>query len=235
MKRTHLRALAMTQFILAAAAGAVCAQGTSSLEAVTSRTNTTLLQRGGDWAPLTVKLAMPGGVEVFTNATFRVNEGKERRLKEGQILRSDGFLLNPDGSILPVRDHIAMSAGKVLVFKDGEGTAQSAPLTLPDGSVINPDGTYTRPNNRYGRLVDGQLLTLEGVPIDGMDTISYRDGNLVVYKSGTLVRLQSSNVIMGMNDGTRVRGDGFITFHDGRTTQMAEGQTLTAPGVHASW
>jgi hypothetical protein len=235
MKRTNLRALIITLFVLAAAAGPVCAQGGSSPEAVTCRTNTTLLQSGGDWAALAVKMTMPGGIEVFTNGTFRVNEGKERRLNEGQILRADGFLLNPDGSILPVHDHIAMSAGKVMVYKDGEGTALAAALTLPDGSVINPDGTYTRPNARFARLVDGQLLTPEGVPMDGMDTITFRDGKVVIYKSGALIRLQSSNVIMGMNDGSRVRGDGFITFRNGTTTQMTEGQTLTSPGVHASW
>jgi hypothetical protein len=234
MKQTRLHVLVMAAIVLAAATGVACAQGASTLQAVTCRTNTSLLQRGAAWEPLTAKLILPGGIEVFTNATFCIDEGKERRLKEGQILRSDGFLLNPDGSILPVRDHLAMS-GRVTVFKDGEGAALSAPLILPDGSVVNPDGTYTRPNNRYGRLVDGQLLTLGGVPIIGMDAITYREGKVVVYKSGTLVLLQSSTIIMGMNDGSRIRGDGLITFRDGRTTRMAEGETLTAPGVRASW
>ena len=59
----------------------------------------------------------------------------------------------------------------------------------------------------------------------GLDTISFRNGKVVVYKSGALIPLPSPNVIRGMYDGTRVRGDGFITFPDGHTAQMAEGET----------
>jgi len=39
---------------------------------------------------------------VFTNGTFRVNEGRTRGLEAGQILRADGILLNPDGSVMTV-------------------------------------------------------------------------------------------------------------------------------------
>ena len=122
-----------------------------------------------------------------------------------------------------------------MVFKDGEGSPLAAPLTLADGSVINPDGSYARPSGRYSRLVNGQFLTLEGVPLGGLDTISFRDGKVVVHKSGATIPLQSANVIMGMYDGTRVRGDGFISYRDGTTAQMTEGQILTVPGVRASW
>ena len=125
-------------------------------------------------------------------------------MKEGQVLRADGYLLNPDGSTTPVCDHIAMIGARVMVFKDGEGEALADPLTLPDGSVINPDGFYTRPGGGYSRLVDGQLLTLEGASLAGLDTISFRNGRVVVYKAGALIPLQSPNVIMGMYDGTRV-------------------------------
>jgi hypothetical protein len=76
---------------------------------------------------------------------------------------------------------------------------------------------------------------LEGASLAGLDTISFRNGKVVVYKTGAVIPLQSPAVIMGMYDGTRVRGDGFITFHDGTTTQLSEGQIITAPGVRASW
>jgi hypothetical protein len=235
MKRTTLGSLVIVQFFLAANAGLLFAQSNSSTEGVICRTNRSLLQHGVESTLLTAEMTMPGGIKVLTNGTFRVNEGKARRLKEGQILRADGYLLNPDGSIMPACDHIAMSGATVMVFRDGEGEALAAPLTLPDGSIINPNGAYAGSNGRYSRLVDGQLLTLEGVSIGGLDTISLRNGKVVVYKSGALIPLQSPNVIMGMYDGTRVRGDGFITFHDGTTTQMAEGQIITVPGVRASW
>lgn len=238
MKKSVLRPLLVFQLFAAATPGLVFAQTNSSAEAVTCRTNTTLLQRGGELTLLTETMTMPGGIEVFTNGTFRVKEGKARALKEGQILRAEGYLVQPDGSTMPVFDHIAMSKGQVTVFKDGEGEALSAPLTLPDGSVINPDGSYWRPSGSYGRrgrLGEGRLLTLEGAALSGLDTVSLRNGKVVVYQSGAWRSLQSANQVMGMSDGTRVRGDGLVTFRDRTTTQLAEGQTITAPGARADW
>jgi hypothetical protein len=178
---------------------------------------------------------MAGGIKVSTNGTFQVNAGKPRLLEDGQVLRPDGNLLNPDGSIVPVVDHIAMSGAAVTVFKDGVGTALSDPLTLPDGSVISPDGSYTRPGGRRSRLLDGQMLTLDGTLISGLDTIRFSNGKVVVYKAGSLLPLSSPNVIMGMYDGTRVSADGTVTFPDGHTMQLAEGQIITVAGVRGDW
>jgi hypothetical protein len=235
MKPTPLQTLAIIQIFLAASAALLFAEVNSSTEAVTCRTNTALVQRGNQWTPLTSEMTMPGGIKVFTNCEFQVNKGRTRRLEAGQTLRADGFLLNPDGSVLPVFDHIAMSQNKVMVFKDGKGEALTASLTLPDGSVINPDGSYSRPSGRRSRLVDGQLLTLAGASLKGLDTITLSNGGVVVYKSGALIRLQSAGQIMGMYDGSRVRGDGLITSRDGTTTQLNEGQTITVEGVRADW
>ena len=140
-----MRGLVILPFFLAANAGLLCAQSNFSTEGVTCRTNRTLFQRGGEWTLLSFEMTMPGGIKVFTNGTFRVNDGEARHLQEGHILRPDGNLLNPDGSIMPVFDHIAMSGATVMVFKDGEGEALTDTLVLPDGSGINPDGTYARP------------------------------------------------------------------------------------------
>ena len=235
MKRTNLPTLVMTPFLLIAAGILFCAQALAAPEAVMCRTNCTLVQKGDDWLPLTEELKLPGDIKVFTNATFQIKEGKLRQLKEGQTLRADGTLFNPDGSVMPVFDHIEMSKGQVMVFKDGEGAVQSAALTLPDRSVINPDGSYSRPSGRRSRLVDGQMLTLDGVSMPSMDTITLRNGKVVVYKSGALIQLQSPVQIMSMQDGTRVRGDGQVTTRDGTVTQLIEGKTVTVEGARTSW
>ncbi len=179
-------------------------------------------------------MTLGSGIQVFTNATFKVNDGKVRNLEEGQTLRSDGYMLNSDGTLVPVTDHIVMSNGRVVVFKDGEGTPITEPLKLPDGSIINPDGTYSR-DVRSARLVDGQLLTLDGAPMARWDTITFNDNKVVVFKNGILIPLQSADVTMGMYDGTRVRGDGFLTFKDGTTGQMTNGQIMTVEGVRPNW
>jgi hypothetical protein len=234
MKSLTLRILVILQFFLAANAVLLFAQTNSSTEAVTCRTNRTLLRRGGEWTTLASRMTMAGGITVFTNGTFRVNEGKTRRLEAGQILRADGILLNPDGSVMPVFDHIGMSNGRVTVFKDGEGEGLTAALALPDGSTINPDGSYIR-GTRRSRLVDGQLLTLEGAAMAGLDTITLINGKVVVYKSGALIRLESPTQIMGLRDGSRVRADGLVTARDGTTFQLTEGQTITVEGLRANW
>ena len=52
----------------------------------------------------------------------------------------------------------------------------------------------------------------------------------MVQKEGTLIRLAPVQ-IMGMNDGTRVRGDGLIQKGDGTTIQLHEGQTILIEGA----
>ena len=235
MKRLCVRWFVVIQFLLTANAGLLFAQSNSATEGVTCRTNRTLLKRGGELSLLQDEMTLPGGIVVFTNGTFRINKSKERQLNEGQILRPDGYLLNPDGSIMPAFDHITMSGPKVMVFKDGQGEPLTDTLVLPDGTGINPDGTYARPSGRRSRLVDGQLLTLEGVALPTLDTIRFSNGKVVVYKSGALIPLQSPNVIIGMYDGTRVRGDGLITYRNGATSPMTEGQVITVEGVRPTW
>src|SRR5437016_1937807 len=107
MKPKVVRTLLIIQFALATNAGLLFAQSSASA-VVMARTNTTLLQMGTEWVPTTENMAIPGGIKVFTNGTFQINDAKVRTLKEGQILRADGHLVNPDGATMPVFDHIAM-------------------------------------------------------------------------------------------------------------------------------
>ena len=235
MNRRNLRAVVIGQLFLAAGAALLFAQPDTAVQAVKCVGENVLAERGGQWEPLEFDITIPGDIKVSTNGTFQVNGGKERPLKEGQVLRADGNLLDADGSIMPVRDHIAMDKGKVMVFKDGEGVVQATPRTLPDGTVINPDGSYTRPNARRSRLVDGQLLNLDASPLPALDTVTFRDGKVVAYKDGALIGLTLSWGIMGMSDGTRVRGDGAILALDGTITNLRAGQTLPVAGRRVDW
>ena len=199
------------------------------------RTNTTLLHEAGHWVPLTHDLELPHGILVLSNGTFQLGEGKARALKDGQILRADGFLLNPDGSTLPVFDHVSMH-GSVTVYKNGDALPLAGNITLADGSVVESDGAYTRPSGRRSRLRDGQLVALDGTQIEGLDTISYKDGQVTAFKGGTMINLQpAANIVLGMYDGTRVSGDGAILGLDGSRKQLVSGEIIIAPGVRADW
>jgi hypothetical protein len=235
MKLTSSKVLVLVgiQIILVVNVTVLFAQ--SHLESATLRNDQILHQSEGEWKPLEEEITMPGEIKVFTNGTFQVKEGAFRPLKEGQILRADGNVLNPDGSIMCVFDHVTLSKGRVMIFKDGKSEVLAAPQTLADGTLINPDGSYSRPGGRTSRLVDGQIISLKGTPIVGLDTISLRNSKVVVFKAGTLIPLQSPDQIMGMYDGTRVKGDGLVSFQNGSSIQLTNGQIITVPGVRADF
>jgi hypothetical protein len=179
---------------------------------------------------LTDNLKLPFDIEVNTNGSFKVGNGQERKLEEGQVLRRDGWLLNRDGSTWPVFDYVAMKEGKVIVVRDGQAETLTAPTTFPGNLKIAPDGSCVYPNGSSARLADGQLFRLDGTSVPAKDTVTLKNGRVVVQKSGTLISLMPSQ-IMGMNDGTRVHGDGTIENRDGTITQLNEGQTVFIPGA----
>ena len=184
---------------------------------------------GGQTVALAQAVAFPGDVVVNTNGSFTVKKGKKRELKEGQALTADGVLYNPDGSVSPVVDHITLRGGRVLVVKDGEPAALTQNMTLADGSVLSTDGVI-RTGGRLRRLLDGNVLTLEGAPLQSKDTINLKDGKVVIHKDGAQYNLPPAQ-IMVMNDGTRVQGNGTVTFRDGKVKTLKEGDTLVVEGA----
>ncbi|MFO1475078.1 MAG: DUF6799 domain-containing protein [Verrucomicrobiota bacterium] len=233
MKSIAFRVFVLVQFFLAGWCVPVFAQGGDALDGVICLTNRSLLRQGATLSLLGSDLALPGGVVVLTNGTFTVGGGAPRSLQEGQVLRRDGFLLSSDGTIVPVCDHLVMMGQSVMVYRDGQVSALTSPMTFPDGAVLNPDGSYVR-NDRRSRLIDGQMVTLSGESLPGYSSILMKNGQVAVFKGAALLPVES-NVIRGMYDGTKVRGDGLVTFHDNTTLQMTNGQVLLIPGIRGDW
>ncbi len=217
-------------FLPAVCAPSLQAQTDTSVDGVTVKGEKVYCIRGEQLEVLTDNLKLPFDVEVNTNGCFKVANGQERKLEEGQVLRSDGWLLNQDGSAWPVFDYVAMKEGKVIVVRDGQAGTLTESMAFPNNLNIAPDGSCVYPNGSRARLVDGQLFRLDGTSVLTKDTVTLKDGRVVVQKSGTLITLMPSQ-IMGMNDGTRVRWDGAIMNQDGTTTQLREGQTVLIAGV----
>ena len=186
--------------------------------------------QGDDLELITTKLELPFNIVVTTNGNFTVGKGKERALLEGQILKSDGWLISLDGSAEPVFDHVAMNGGKVVLVRDGVSQVLTDPMAFPNGLNIGPDGTCAYPDGAHARLMDGQMFQLDGTPIVSKDTISMKGGKVVVQKEGKLLYLSPAET-MGMNDGTSVRGDGLIQKRDGTQSRLVEGQTIIIPGA----
>src|SRR5215467_7421395 len=98
---------------------AVQAQDNGSVDGVQYKGGQVYCLRGDALQPLTSKtIKLPFDVEVSTNGTFKVGEGKERKLGEGQIIRSDGWLVSADGAFQPVVDHLEMQVGKAFLVRD---------------------------------------------------------------------------------------------------------------------
>jgi len=206
------------------------AQTDSSVDGVTVKGDTVYCLRGGQLEVLADDLKLPFDIEVSTNGCFKVGNGQERKLEEGQVLRRDGWLLNRDGAAWPVFDYVALKEGKVIVVRDGQAETLTKAMAFPNHLNIAPDGSCVYPDGSRARLVDGQLFRLDGTTIPTKDTVTFENGRVVVQKSGKLITLMASQ-IMGMNDGTRVRGDGTIINRDGTMTQLHEGQTVLIDGA----
>src|SRR5437868_1704975 len=214
-------------------APSLLAQADNRVEAVTVRGGEMYSLRGEQAQLLTAELKLPFDVEIKTNGTFQIAAGKERKLEEGQVLIRDGWLLNSDGSIQPVFDHVAMKSGRVIVVRDGEAAPLKEGMTFPNNLRVDPAGWCVYPSGANTRLVDGQLFRLDGTPVPAKDTVSLKNGRVVVQKDGATISL-SGIQIMGMRDGTRVQGDGTVRQPDGTMTKLREGQTVFVEGVVAN-
>jgi hypothetical protein len=186
---------------------------------------------GGKTASSTNEVAMPEGIKVMTNGTFTVNAGKPRPLKEGQSLGADGNLTSPNGTVVPVFDHLVMKAGKLTIVKNGEETIAKSEVTLDTGARVKPDGTVTIRNGTVRRMLDGQIARFSGEQVPTTDTVTIKDGQVILQKDGGRVTLRPNQSIM-MSDGTKVFGDGTVLKPDGVTKEkVKEGEILKLPGV----
>jgi len=199
-------------------------------ERVTFKRGEVLILQNGKTSPLEQDIDFPKQIKISTNGTFTVKSGKPRNFSEGQILDQEGMLTNPDGSVTPVIDHVTMKNGKVLVVRDGDSQPLQQDLALGDGTKVLPDGSLRTPDGRLKRLIDGQLLMLDGAVLPAKDTVSLQDGAVVVQKDGSLLKINPTQTIM-MNDGTKVFGNGTVLLPDGRSVNLVEGQILTIEGV----
>lgn len=208
----------------------VLAQQDQSVERVLFKGGKMLVEQSGKASPMDKEVALPNEIKVMTNATFRVKSGRERKLDEGQILGADGMLTSPDGSIVPVIDHVTMKNGQILLAKDGDTSTLQIELRLEDGSKVTPDGYLV---SKYGvrvKLMDGQMLRMDGQLIPAKDTVTLSGGKVRVQKDGSQFEVAAGRSLT-MNDGAKIFGDGTVLMKDGTTKKLVEGEILVLEGV----
>ncbi len=201
----------------------------SAVERVLVKDHALVMVKAGVTLPVTNQIVLPHEITVMTNGTFRFQNGKERTLLEGQVLGSDGMLTSPDGSLKPVFDHIAFLKGQPVIVKDGEASPLSTEMDLPDGQRITADGYLVSKGVRR-KLLDGETFALTGKAVPASDTITLKEGKMIVQKDGSSMEIPAGRSLM-MNDGTKVFGDGTIVSKDGTQTKLLPGQILKVEGV----
>lgn len=200
------------------------------VEAVIAKEDVTYRLNGDKPELLEEDIVFPDRVEISTKGTFKVADGKERKLGPGQILRRDGWLVNGNGSVQPVVNHVGMKDGRTYVVRDGVATPLTAIMNFPNGMSVGPDGVGARLPGGRARMLDGQLFRLDGTVIQSKDTVTFKNGRVILQKDGTLITLGSAQM-MGMSDGTRVYGRGAIQKPDGTIIELREGQTVLIDGA----
>lgn len=173
---------------------------------------------------------LPGAIVVATNGTFTVGTGSVRQLREGQSLGADGMLASPDGSLVPVFDHVAVRKGRVEVIRDGVGRPLTADLPLGDAGRITPDGLFIARDGRRTQLLDGQMRRLDGSVVAATDTATLIQGKVVLQKDGSRLELNAAQSIT-MSDGTKIHGSGLVTRRNGTQFQLKEGEVLKIQGA----
>lgn len=224
-----MKRILCTLLLIVVSASLLRAQDSGSVDSVIAKGGKIYAVRGDQQDVIANNLKFPSDIEITTNVTFKVGKGKERMLQEGQVILRDGWLLNPGGSFQPVFDHVVMKEAHVYLVRDGQAEALAHPMSFPNGLSINPDGYCGYPDGHGGRLLDGQWFRLDGTAIPTKDSVTFINGRVMLQKDGSQISLQPVQ-IMGMNDGTRVHGDGTIEKHDGPAFKLREGQTILIDG-----
>jgi len=206
------------------------AQTPPAPDAVTLKNGKLLVAAGRGMTPLTNSLALNSEITVLTNATFTVGSGAARPLTEGQMLSNDGRLMSPNGKLELVYDHVTTDLGQVVVVRDGKRSPVTSPLSLPGGATVQPDGWVTPASGRRSRLLDGQVIRLDGKSAATEDTVTLRKGEVIVQKDGARLTVARSSLMM-MSDGTKVYGNGRIVYRDGREEKLSEGQIIVIEGA----
>jgi len=223
---------ALTAFAMSWAAGAMAADAAigDAVQKVTVERGVLIATIDGKPSEATNEITFPKDVVIGTNAIFKVAGGRERKLGEGQILSRDGMLTSPDGSIVPVEDHIVAKGGRVYLVKDGESQPLGDVFVLKNGTKVEPSGKMTTTRNLVKHLLDGQLIRLNDTTVEATDTALLEKGKVTLYKDGSRIELRPGQT-MAMSDGSRVNAGGYVIRQDGSRVNLTEGELFKFAGA----
>lgn len=107
---------------------------------------------------VTVNVRSAAGVTATPQGWITTPRGQSTRLLDGQWFKVDG-------TAIPSRDTITLVNGKVMVQADGSPltVAPGRTFMMNDGTKVSGNGTYTKPDGSVQKLVEGEVVTVQGV------------------------------------------------------------------------
>lgn len=201
---------------------------------------------------LNERLNLQSGLVVNPDGSF-LNKTKDRiQLRNGECIDPDGNLY---ASQVQLRDqamirlqamnqeHFIYQNGQLFRAQNQEQKMVTEKLTLYNGLIINPDGTFQAKNKNQERLANGECLDTEGIRYKNQAEFHqqtqnrlqamaephflFQDGKL--YRTGNQARLQVQDQ-WKLQNGTIVNPDGSYQLKNGKKEQMRNGELLDQEG-----
>ena len=151
------------------------------------RTNLTMINgemlqlRDRTEARLRERITLNDGTVITPNGNYITKDGKQFKLKKGECLDADGikyrneyqyrYKIQQENKGLTQaqiqernqnRVHYLTMDGDMLQVRNQLQERLHTSMTLNDGTVVNPDGTYQNRDRKQLRLQDGECLNLDG-------------------------------------------------------------------------
>lgn len=151
------------------------------------------------------------------------------------------------------RDRIIMLDGEVLQIRDRDQILLTDIITLNDGTIVNPDGTYLTRNKEKFRLRNGSSIDMDGILYRNEYQYQYKIKNEnkglseaqiqertqnryhIMNIDGQLyqIKYQSQNKLKKqhkLNNRVVVNPDGTYTNRDGQQVHLRDGEVLDMDG-----
>ncbi|MBI1842274.1 MAG: hypothetical protein HYR88_15670 [Verrucomicrobia bacterium] len=200
-----------------------------SVPCVRMRSGRVEVLRAGIQAPLLRALRLPNEIELHPDGVLLKRGAPIGKLAEGERLFMDGALFRPDGSMTYPQEHFVRVKGKLMRVVQGVAEPVPPGQQLENGTWIGEYGRMIMPNGYASHLQDGQIFQPDGQELRAWDTITYRDGRVVLFKDGSLIPLPPGRTMV-MNDGTLVRGDGSLLRHSAARAYASEAPVRLSDG-----
>jgi len=142
-----------------------------------------------------------------------------------------------------IREYLLLQDNELLRVRDQDRIRLSEQTTLPDGSVVNPDGTYRDAEGVRQRLRDGECLDLDGNKYSSQEQFqqhlqyrlqamnqmhfAFQDGKTTQLQNGKATQLRERTALQ---NGGWVYTDGSFELPGQPPLQLREGQVLDPDG-----